>query len=691
MADPKGKPKKPTTEAFKDVAIGEDGVYRVTAADAKTAGESPAAGASSGEASGAGAKSSTPPASTAAASGEAKPAAGSSSGAASSASGTSAAGAAKPAAASSSASSTTPSGLSSSSGSNGGSNGGSGGGFKTALTAGAALAAGALLAFWIGPRLTGAAATEKRVEELTQRVALFDGQANALNEAAGRVNALDSRVESMAGGLSALETSFAGLPQGGEEPGPRIAALTERLDGLEKALSELSTQQAAVVETVNASAGSAPANGEAAAAVESRLATVESRVEAISRTGGGRLDAIEARVAELGELESQTLTPEEFDARVAALAPEPSLPPEAASRLSALEARIESLTTEIAAAFANGANAEGGEPLAAAAPSAESLRAASDAAAALSGLQGLETRLGAFDGAALEADLGRIRARVEAAEAAAKAAAEAPPAVTAEELATLSARLDELDARQAAAAEAPTPITAADLEAFVPRDELADLPTRADLEALAPRDELADLATRAEFTALSARLDEAESRVAAAVSVRTEAASAVAAADLQSAATGSAPFLTQLTNLQRFSGVEADPALLIYARTGVPTLASLLNGFNEAERAALRAEEEARARTAEDVGGKLTGALSSLVSVRRTAESTGVDSASILARARARLGEGDLASALTELELLQAEPRAGMASWLQGAQARRNVEESLGRLRQNLLTAPGPQ
>ncbi|MDD2869591.1 hypothetical protein [Neomegalonema sp.] len=636
MADPKGKPKKPTDEAFKDVSIGQDGVYRVTEAASAAAAEAAKPAAPPPQPSEAPTPRDSAPEKTA----SGKPTPGKTMTEKPVTSTTASGGAS---------SSSSPSSSSAPPPSSGGS---SGGGMKTALTAVGALVAGALLAFWVGPKLTGAAETERKVNDLGQRVALFDQQTNALNEAAGRVDALDARVEAMAGGLGALEGSVAGLPRT-DEAGPRIAALTERLDSLETALSALSEQQAAVVRSVNEAAAAPARPSEETTA---QLGEIESRLAQLGESGAARASAVDEKLAALAE---------------------PRLPAEADSRIGALEARLESLTGQIAAALANG----GGEETPAA-PSAESLRAASDAAAALAGIQRLETRFGNFDGAALRTELqGEIaeaRARAEAAEA----SVGARPSVSPEELAALSARLDELAARQEAAAEAPEPeapaapaLSAADLEGF-------GFASRTDLEALASREDL---------DALAARFDKVESESASANAVRVEAAAAVAAADLASVASGSAPFATQLANLQRLSGVEPDPALAIYARTGVPTMATLLSGYDAAERAALAAEQAARAREAEALGDKLTGAFSSLVSVRKTAESTGVDTASILARARVRLGEGDLASALTELDLLQAAPREGMASWLQGAQARRNVEQSLGRLRQNLLIAPGAQ
>ncbi len=632
MADPKGKPnKKPSAEAFKDVAIGDDGVYRVSGVDQpgpETKSETKSE-----------AKSDSKPEAKPAPQPEPKATASAASSSSSSSSGAASAASAAPAKGAASTASPPP--PPPSSGSGGGSSSGGGSGFgKTALTAVGALVAGALLAFWLAPKLTGserlqqlAAQNEQRLNDISGKVDLFAGQANALNEAAGRVNALDARVESMAGGLSALEGSLAGQPAN-DDAGPRLAALGERIDGLEKALSALSDQHAALVQSAGAAA--APTQDPAVAK---------------------RLDDFEGRLAAVVEA-------------VSAPPPAPVLPEAAASRISELEARVSSLTDTLSGALAPRAN-ENGEPVEAAAPSAESVKAAADAAAALAATQGLEGRLSAFSAvadetSALSRQISALGARLDAGlQAAQEARASAPPAASAEDLATLRASLDELTARVEFAAESATPpVGFADLEA---------LPSRADLDAL------------------TERLSAMEGDLVAARSVTVNTALAVSAADLQSAASGSAPFIAQLNNFAQVSGQTPDSALTIYARTGVPTLATLLASFGEAERAALQAEDSERARVAESLGDKLSGAMSSLVAVRRTAESTGVDSASILTRARARLNEGDLASALAELETLQAAPRAGMADWLRGAQARRNVEESLARLRQNLLTAPSAE
>ena len=78
--------------------------------------------------------------------------------------------------------------------------------------------------------------------------------------------------------------------------------------------------------------------------------------------------------------------------------------------------------------------------------------------------------------------------------------------------------------------------------------------------------------------------------------------------------------------------------------------------------------------------------LRSLVTVRPVGgDVTGDSPEAHLARAEARLGEGDLASAVTELEALEGPAAEAAAPWLAGARARLAADQAIEALRERAL------
>jgi hypothetical protein len=78
--------------------------------------------------------------------------------------------------------------------------------------------------------------------------------------------------------------------------------------------------------------------------------------------------------------------------------------------------------------------------------------------------------------------------------------------------------------------------------------------------------------------------------------------------------------------------------------------------------------------------------LRSVVTVRPVGGDVAGDSPEArLARAEARLDEGDLASAVGELEGLQGTAAEAAAPWLAGARARAAADEAIARLRERAL------
>ena len=188
-------------------------------------------------------------------------------------------------------------------------------------------------------------------------------------------------------------------------------------------------------------------------------------------------------------------------------------------------------------------------------------------------------------------------------------------------------------------------------------------------------------AVAADIAALSARVDRLEAdrrRMAHA------AAAALSAAALSDAGAGSRPFTAALAAAEPALSGDADlPGLLPLAKTGAPTLAVLAAEYPQA---AARAAVAARAGTGgRDWTARIAQAFAAIVTVRRVdaAAGTGVDA--VLARAGARLDDGDLAAALSELNLLPAPAREAMADWRTRAQRRAEIDRRLDRIREAAL------
>jgi hypothetical protein len=170
-------------------------------------------------------------------------------------------------------------------------------------------------------------------------------------------------------------------------------------------------------------------------------------------------------------------------------------------------------------------------------------------------------------------------------------------------------------------------------------------------------------------------LSSLEARVAALESdqgdIAAAAAAAVAAAALSSAADGADPFDAEVATLERLLPPSADlRALERLAAVGAPSRAALQAGFaDQASRVAVALREPAA-----DAGfaARLGYALSSIVSIRRVASTTGSSPDATLARAEKQAAEGEIEAALKTLSSLPPGAAPALADWR--AQAERRVE-----------------
>ena len=109
--------------------------------------------------------------------------------------------------------------------------------------------------------------------------------------------------------------------------------------------------------------------------------------------------------------------------------------------------------------------------------------------------------------------------------------------------------------------------------------------------------------------------------------------------------------------------------------------------MTEARRTALAAQEPASDASIID---RLMSSAESLVTVRRIDEAAeGNAPDAVLARAAAKLQQGDLEAAVKEVETLEGAPREAYAKWLDAAKARLDAEVTLQHLQNILLVSLG--
>ena len=191
-------------------------------------------------------------------------------------------------------------------------------------------------------------------------------------------------------------------------------------------------------------------------------------------------------------------------------------------------------------------------------------------------------------------------------------------------------------------------------------------------------------------TAMQAQRAEVESMVAEA-NVKEDTAKATAQltqaraalAQISSALTEGTPFTDAAAQLQQATG-NVPQALAAVADEGVATLAELSEMFPGASRAALASARDAGA--AEEGGSRFTSFLRDQLSARSVVPREGNDADAILSRAEAAQRDGDLDTALTEIEALPDPAREAMSVWTSRAQARRDAVAALSAASQELNT-----
>ncbi len=184
-----------------------------------------------------------------------------------------------------------------------------------------------------------------------------------------------------------------------------------------------------------------------------------------------------------------------------------------------------------------------------------------------------------------------------------------------------------------------------------------------------------------DLAALQARIEALEAEQG---DIAAAAAAAVAASSLSSAAVGPEPFDAEVAAMERLLPPSADlRALHRLAAVGAPSRAALQAGFaDQASRAviALRAPDEKAG-----LGARIGYALSSIVSVRRIATTSGAGPDATLARAEKQAGDGDIEAALKTLEGLPPGAAPALAGWRAEAERRVEIDRRVAAVRETAL------
>ncbi len=155
-----------------------------------------------------------------------------------------------------------------------------------------------------------------------------------------------------------------------------------------------------------------------------------------------------------------------------------------------------------------------------------------------------------------------------------------------------------------------------------------------------------------------------------------------ALAEIRAAMDAGTPYADAIGQLRSTGEVEVPEALAGPAGSGVATISALQQSYPEAARSALSASVAATAG-----GGPIDrfGAfLKAQTGARALDEQEGTGPDAVLSRAEARLREGELEAALSELDALPQEGRDAMSDWIDRARARLDARQALAGLSQSV-------
>lgn len=257
----------------------------------------------------------------------------------------------------------------------------------------------------------------------------------------------------------------------------------------------------------------------------------------------------------------------------------------------------------------------------------------------------------------------------------------------------IAALRNDLDAQLAALSDAIET-----LESRPGQDRFDELAQR--LDALAPlTDSVAALearpaaATVERVDELAARIDELAGRLdsqsgqienaaAAAEAEAARIAAQGAVAEIRAALNRGRPYADALAQFRQASDAEAPEGLSRSAEEGVATLAALQSDFPPAARAAL--SRSLAETTGDSMTGRIGAFLQAQTGARSLNEREGDGPDAVLSRAEARLAEGEIGAALSEIEALPEAGREALGDWTTRARARADAIAGLESLAQTL-------
>ena len=267
------------------------------------------------------------------------------------------------------------------------------------------------------------------------------------------------------------------------------------------------------------------------------------------------------------------------------------------------------------------------------------------------------------------------------------------------DLEALQQRLDALESRIENVASAPPPAGMTD-------DETSDAVSalRAEIDKVAQQiagidDNQTALSSMTNANAelqstvatLTSRLAALEDKAGDAASQRRHEAQVLALSQLAADLRAGGGYEDSLRTAQTLAGGDAElgeilTPLASQAATGAPTLAQLRQRFETV------APEIVRAGIADASGDWLertTNRLASLITIRRVGEVSGDSVEAIVARAETRLGYGDLAAAVKQLETLTGAPARAADGWLEAARQRLAAQSAADKLQARIAELVG--
>ncbi|WP_374384092.1 uroporphyrinogen-III synthase [Dongia sp.] len=258
--------------------------------------------------------------------------------------------------------------------------------------------------------------------------------------------------------------------------------------------------------------------------------------------------------------------------------------------------------------------------------------------------------------------------------------AEAPAGV---DISALTSRIAELEGKFAALGDTTTRLDFLSSETAAQKAQIET--TKAQLDNVSALGNRLD-ALEEQAKTLGANIDAVSQENAEAVLKRQRAAALVLSlGQLRGALASEAPFSAELAAVADLGqadadvGAKLDPALAKlrpFADTGVPTLPQLQAGFPAPRIAQAASADAAGAALGVESSWlqKTLNRLSELATLRPVGEVEGDTPMAHLARAEARLNDGDLAAAVNEAKALTGQAGDAAKTWLAGAEARLTLE-----------------